>query len=144
MTYHADILSDALLACESITSLEVDLAVFPALAAPIALGILTEEQTVESSPAEPLAFCSELSARVVARLLQASHDLAGAAGRIDLGDTVDFFVIERPAAHVESAFPVLYYIVAIPVHSSETIDSATVRDALTRPDILAAGCGVRL
>jgi len=145
MNDHADILSDALLACESITSLEVDLADHPALAAPIAVGILTEEVTTESSPAEPLAFFSEDSARATARLLQAVHDLAGQAGRIDEGDAVTFEVLEYFHWPYGEDYPRWdYYIVPILRHSTESIETATPRDALTRPDILAAACGVRL
>ena len=134
----------AILASANVACLERDLADHIGLAAPLAVGILTEEQVAECSPTHPLAFGVEDSARAVAALLQAAHDLAGDCGRIDQGDAVTFGVIERPAAHLDSTWPVSYYIVATLVHSSETIDSATTGDALSRAEILAAACGVRL
>lgn len=124
--------------------LDRDLRKHPAFAVPMLVGILTEEFTTETGSGEPLAFHAEDAAHVVAELVQAGHDLAGACGRVEEPDAAEFEVIERPAAHLESIHPVVYYVVPVRRHWGETIDAATVRDGLTQSQILGWGCGVGL
>ena len=144
MTSQTSIVTAAIAACNRLVKTDRDLASLGTATVPIVLGILTEEFTTESGSGEPLSFHDEEAAHLVAELVQAGHDLAGGCGLIDEGDSIEFGVIERPAAHLESIHPVVYYLGATLVHSSETIDSATIRDGLTRSQILGHACGVSL